>query len=127
ARGSSARANARAVEGDFDTTAAAARLGLSVEGVRSRLRSGALAGEKTPGGVWRVPAAAVEAALAEEEQPPTRGDLPLPSPAGEYGLADAARMVGVNVSYLKRLVRPEPPVRTRRDDGRPVQYLVGRR
>jgi hypothetical protein len=50
ARGSSARANARSAEADLDTAAAAARLGLSVEGVRARLRAGILAGERTPRG-----------------------------------------------------------------------------
>lgn len=63
ARGSSARANARLGDGDLDIAAAAARLGLSVEGVRARLRAGTLAGTKTPQGHWRIPTAAVDAFL----------------------------------------------------------------
>lgn len=127
ARGSSARASSRAEEADLDAAAAAARLGLGVEGVRAWLRAGTLAGEKTPRGHWRVPAAAVDAYLAGRPQPSSLGPLASPAPDGTFALADAARIAGVDVSYLKRLVRPEAPEETRRDDGRALQYLVGRR
>lgn len=69
ARGSSARANARSAESDLDTAAAAALLGLSVEGVRARLRAGTLAGDKTPQGHRRIPASAIEAHLAGRPAP----------------------------------------------------------
>jgi conjugative relaxase-like TrwC/TraI family protein len=127
ARGSSARANARVAEADLDAAAAAALLGLSVEGVRSRLRAGTLAGEKTPRGDWRIPASAIEAHLAGRPAPASLGALPTPAADGSFAISEAARLAGVNVSYLKRLVTEEAPAKTLRDDGRPVQYLLGRR
>ena len=126
ARGSSARANARLAEGDLDSAAAAALLGMSVEGVRARLRTGTLAGTKTAQGHWRIPAGAIEAHVAGPA-PASPGALPTPAPDGTFGLSEAARRAGVNVSYLKRLVATEAPSQTVREDGRPVQYLVGRR
>lgn len=127
ARGSSARAATRRAVADLDTTAAAARLGLSVEGVRHRLRTGTLAGERVAGGGWRIPAEAVEAALAGRPQPRSAGPLPQPAPDGTYGVAEAARVAGVDASYLKRLVARGVPGRTVRDDGRAVQYLAATR
>ncbi len=125
ARGSSARANARGADADLDAAAAAALLGLSVEGVRARLRASTLAGEKTPQGHWRIPASAIEAHLVGRPAPPSLGALPTPGADGAFAISEAARLAGVNVSYLKRLVTEQAPAKTLRDDGRPVQYLLG--
>jgi len=127
ARGSSARAIARSNDDDMDTAAAAARLGLSVEGVRTRLRAGTLAGEKTPDGRWRIPATSVEASLGGRPMSAGRGDLPAPAADGTYSLSEAARLAGVNVSYLKRLALRGVPAHPLHEDGRAVQYLAGRR
>ncbi len=127
ARGSSARANARVADADLDAAAAAALLGLSVDGVRARLRAGTLAGAKTPQGHWRITAEAIEAHLAACPAPPSVGPLPAPTGDGTFALAEAARLAGVNVSYLKRLVTEVVPPSAVREDGRPVQYLLGRR
>lgn len=127
ARGSSARANARLADADFDAAAAAALLGLSVEGARSRLRAGTLAGAKTPQGHWRISADAIEAHLAGAPASASLGTLPAPAGDGTFALSEAARLAGVNVSYLKRLVGEVVPSTTVRDDGRSVQYLLGQR
>ncbi|MCA1674644.1 MAG: relaxase domain-containing protein, partial [Actinobacteria bacterium] len=125
ARGSSPRSNDRQVRADLDTAAAAGELGLSVEGVRARLRAGKLAGERMPRGHWRIPAAAIDAYRSGRPQPRARGGLPIPAEDGTYGLTEAARLAGVNVSYLRRLVGSGAPDVTVRESGRAVQFLVG--
>lgn len=128
ARGSSARANARAAGGtDLDVRAAAARLGVSADKVRALLRSGELAGEKRRSRTWRVSTDALDAYEQGRPQPQALGDLPAPAADNTYGLAEAARLVGVNRSYLARIAAEAPPEVTARPDGRPVPYLVGRR
>ncbi|MEW6470938.1 MAG: MobF family relaxase [Actinomycetota bacterium] len=127
ARGSSTRARRRAEEAGIDVKAAAARLALSEDAVRKKLRRGELAGEKTPRGHWRIPVAAIEAHQAGDAQAGGVAALPAVGVDECYGIEDAARVAGVNRSYLTRLMREEPPDVDRRQDGRPVQYLVGRR
>lgn len=127
ARGSSTRAARRAEEVGVDVKAAAAGLGLSEDAVRKKLRQGELAGEKTARGHWRIPASAIEAHLAGDRSSGGAGPSPAPGVDGCYGIEDAARVAGVNRSYLARLVREDRPDVDARDDGQPVQYLVGQR
>ena len=68
-KGSSARANARDRERWVDVKAAAAGLGLSESRVRTLVREGRLAGEKTARGAWRIPTAAIESYAAGHGQP----------------------------------------------------------
>ncbi|MEW6475249.1 MAG: MobF family relaxase [Actinomycetota bacterium] len=124
ARGSSARAAARAGDEAIDVAAAAARLGISADAVRRRLQRGTLAGEKTARGHWRIPAAAVDAHLSGAPEPSSPGPLPVPGPDGCFGINDAARLAGVSPSYLKRIAAGAPPAGTTHEDGRAVQYLV---
>ncbi|MGH8971635.1 MAG: MobF family relaxase [Acidimicrobiia bacterium] len=127
ARGSSARAARRAEAEGIDVKAAAARLGMSEDGVRKKLRQGELAGEKTPRGHWRIPVSAIDAHMAGERSSGDSGPRPILGGDGCFGIEDAARVAGVNRSYLTRLVREEPPELHVREDGGPVQYLVGQR
>lgn len=124
ARGSAARAAARAGDVAIDVAAAAARLGVSADTVRRRLRRGELAGEKTPAGQWRIPADAIDADQQGQSQPASPGALPSLGSDGRYGIDDVARLAGVSPSYLKRIAVPVTPADTTRGDGRPLQYLV---
>lgn len=124
ARGSSARAAARAGGEAMDVAAAAARLGISADAVRRRLQKGTLGGEKTARGHWRIPAAAVDAHLSGAPQPSSPGPLPLPGPDGCFGINDAARLAGVSPSYLKRIAVGVAPAAVTHEDGRAAQYLV---
>jgi conjugative relaxase-like TrwC/TraI family protein len=127
ARGSASRASARAAEASLDVAAVAARLDLSQEAVRARLRSGVIEGHKGPGGAWHVPPSALDAYRAAGSPPPGCRPPPGPGPDGTYGLAEAARVAGVTRSYLCRIVADRPPALTTREDGKPAQYLFGRR
>lgn len=127
ARGSSARAGRRVEEAGVDVRAAAARLRISEDALRKKLRQGELAGEKTPKGRWRIPVSAIDAHLAGDRLLSSPEPHPALGDHGRYGIEDAARVAGVNRSYLTRLVREHPPEVSTRDDGRPVQYLVGER
>jgi len=129
ARGSAARSGARRAEATFDVGAAAARLAISEEAVRTRLRSGALAGEKDASGRWRISFQAIAAYAANGDVRPNRGSSNKNghSSDGAYSLQDAARRAGVGRSYLARLVGTEPPPTDIKPDGGPVQYLVGAR
>lgn len=127
ARGSSARAGARSAGRDLDVRAAAARLDVSADRVRALLRSGELAGTKARNHAWRISTDAVDAYEEGRPQPAALGDLPSPAADNTYSLAEAARVAGVNRSYLARLVAKGLPETTTRDDGRLVQYLVGHR
>ena len=126
ARGSASRASTRSEERELDVAAAAARLGLSTEGVRARLRSGVLDGHKGPGGAWRVPASAI-AAFQITGSPGPAGSRDRTRPTRTISLAEAARRAGVSRSYLARLIGESPPAVTARPDGSPVSFLVGQR
>ncbi|HET9733517.1 MAG TPA: MobF family relaxase [Acidimicrobiales bacterium] len=125
AQGSSVRSNARDRERHVDVKAAAATLGVSEQRVRALLRSGQLAGEKTTRGAWRIPTAALNAFEDGGNQPRVRADRPAPGADGAYALVTAAAIAGVNPGYLRRITVEEAPEVSRRQDGRPVQYVVG--
>ena len=127
ARGSSARAGARSSGRDLEVGAAAARLGLPADKVRTLLRTGELAGEKRRTGTWRVATDALDAYEQGRPQPSALGNLPAPAPDNTYSLAEAARLAGVSRSYLARIIAEAAPDTTTREDGRLIQYLVGRR
>ncbi|MBW3613925.1 MAG: relaxase domain-containing protein [Actinobacteria bacterium] len=124
ARGSAARASARDRERWHDVAAVAAQLNLAEAKARQQLRRGTLAGQKTPSGAWRVSSDAVAAFREGKPQPAGKG-LPQPAADGTYGLADVAALVGIDRSYLRRLLTSEAPAETTKDDGTAVQYLVG--
>jgi conjugative relaxase-like TrwC/TraI family protein len=50
---------------------------------------------------------------------------PTPGPDDRFSLAQAARVAGVDRSYLYRIAVDTPPAVSTRPDGRPVQYLLG--
>ncbi|MDQ3573474.1 MAG: relaxase domain-containing protein [Actinomycetota bacterium] len=127
ARGSSARAAARHGEVLLDVPAVAALLGASTARVRSFLRSGKLVGDKTAKGHWRVSAASIDALLKDGSAAAPAEPITTPGEDATYSLSDAARVAGVDRSYLQRLVRTEAPEVTTREDGTAVQYLVGKK
>jgi len=121
-KGSPGRVAARAADVAVDVKAAAARLRLSEDTVRARLRAGRLQGEKTAGGRWRVSRASVDAAVLGTSGPT---GLPIaPRSDGRWSLAQAAKVAGVHPSYLKRIVTADAPSPSADPDQGPAQYLL---
>ena len=85
----------------IDVLAAAALLGVSATRVRAFLRSGKLASDKTARGHWRVSTPSVDALLKDRAAAPPE-PVALPAADATYFLADAARIAGVNRSYLQQ-------------------------
>lgn len=123
-KGSPGRASARAADVSVDVRAAAARLGVSEDTVRARLRTGKLDGEKTAGGRWRVSSTSIDASLAGAGDPSALAITP--GGDGCWSLPQAAKVAGVHPSYFKRIVTDYPPPRQGPRQG-PAQYLLASR